>query len=101
VRSRIKCAPGKQFAIGRAYNAILKRVFDARGIEIPFPHQTIYFGEDKNGQAPVGRIALSHEIKSSVTEQEDETEDKETSKNMIKEGPKPKLSDDVPGEGST
>lgn len=101
VRSRIKCAPGKQFAIGRAYNAILKRVFDARGIEIPFPHQTIYFGEDKNGQAPVGRIALSHEIKSSVTEQEDETEDKETSKNIIKEGPKPKLSDDVPGEGST
>ncbi len=101
VRSRIKCAPGKQFAIGRAYNAILKRVFDARGIEIPFPHQTIYFGEDKNGQSPVGRIALSHEIKSSVTEQEDETEDKETSKNMIKEGPKPKLSDDVPGEGST
>ncbi|MEL0079273.1 MAG: mechanosensitive ion channel domain-containing protein [Rhodospirillales bacterium] len=101
VRSRIKCAPGKQFAIGRAYNAILKRVFDARGIEIPFPHQTIYFGEDKNGQSPVGRIALSHEIKSSVTEQEDETEDKETSKNIIKEGPKPKLSDDVPSEGST
>jgi len=101
VRSRIKCAPGKQFAIGRAYNAILKRVFDARGIEIPFPHQTIYFGEDKNGQSPVGRIALSHEIKSSVTEQEDETEDKETSKNMIKEGPKPKLSDDVRGEGIT
>lgn len=101
VRSRIKCAPGKQFAIGRAYNAILKRVFDARGIEIPFPHQTIYFGEDKNGQAPVGRIALSHEIKSSVTEQEDETEDKETSKNIIKEGSKPKLSDDVPSEGST
>ena len=101
VRSRIKCAPGKQFAIGRAYNAILKRVFDARGIEIPFPHQTIYFGEDKNGQAPVGRIALRHEIKSSVTDQEDETEDKETPKNIIKEGPKPKLSDDVPSEGST
>lgn len=47
VRSRIKCAPGKQWGVGRAYNAILKRVFDERGIEIPFPHQTIYFGETK------------------------------------------------------
>lgn len=59
VRSRIKCAPGQQWAVGRAYNAILKRIFDERGIEIPFPHQTIYFGEDKNGSAPVARIAFA------------------------------------------
>jgi len=31
---------------------ILKRVFDERAIEIPFPHQTIYFGEDRKGNAP-------------------------------------------------
>jgi len=24
-------------------------VFDARNIEIPFPHQTVYFGESKDG----------------------------------------------------
>ena len=30
----------------------IKRIFDERGIEIPFPHQTIYFGEDKHGKAP-------------------------------------------------
>ena len=52
VRARIKCRPGKQWAVGRAYNEIVKRIFDARGIEIPFPHQTIYFGEDKDGCAP-------------------------------------------------
>ena len=59
LRSRIKCAPGKQWAVGRAYNAILKRVFDERGIEIPFPHRTIYFGEDKEGSAPPAYLQLN------------------------------------------
>jgi small conductance mechanosensitive channel len=27
-------------------------VFDARGIEIPFPHVTLYMGELKDGTAP-------------------------------------------------
>ena len=36
----------------------MKRVFDERGIEIPFPHQTVYFGVDKSGRAPSARIAL-------------------------------------------
>ena len=49
VRTRIKCVPGKQWGVGRAYNAVLKRVFDERNIEIPFPHQTIYWGEAKDG----------------------------------------------------
>jgi small conductance mechanosensitive channel len=52
VRARIKTLPGRQWAVNRAYNAELKRVFDERGIEIPFPHQTVYFGEDKSGRAP-------------------------------------------------
>ncbi|MEO3415764.1 mechanosensitive ion channel domain-containing protein [Roseovarius sp. CAU 1744] len=52
LRARIKCEPGKQWTVGRAYNEICKRVLDARGIEIPFPHQTIYFGVDKDGTAP-------------------------------------------------
>ena len=52
LRARIKCAPGTQWATGRAYNEICKRIFDERGIEIPFPHQTIYFGVDKRGEAP-------------------------------------------------
>lgn len=52
LRARIKTLPGKQWEIGRAYNGIIKRIFDDRGIEIPFPHQTIYFGEDRQGNAP-------------------------------------------------
>ena len=36
----------------------MKRVFDERGIEIPFPHQTVYFGVDKSGRAPAARFAL-------------------------------------------
>ncbi|MGP3696471.1 mechanosensitive ion channel domain-containing protein [Rhodobacter sp. NSM] len=45
LRARIKTVPGKQWAVGRAYNEIIKRIFDERNIEIPFPHQTIYFGD--------------------------------------------------------
>ncbi len=52
VRGRIKTKPGQQWAIGRAYNEVVKEVFDERGIEIPFPHLTLYAGEDKDGTAP-------------------------------------------------
>ncbi|MEQ8255331.1 MAG: mechanosensitive ion channel [Roseovarius confluentis] len=51
LRARIKTVPGTQWGTGRAYNEICKRIMDERGIEIPFPHQTIYFGEDKDGTA--------------------------------------------------
>ncbi|MFP4445905.1 MAG: hypothetical protein ACLFPD_06620 [Desulfosudaceae bacterium] len=30
----------------------MKRVFDERDIEIPFPHQTVWFGTGKDGTAP-------------------------------------------------
>ncbi|MDG4650201.1 mechanosensitive ion channel [Roseibacterium sp. SDUM158017] len=50
LRARIKTLPGKQWGVGRAYNEIVKRIFDERGIEIPFPHTTLYFGEDKKGR---------------------------------------------------
>jgi small-conductance mechanosensitive channel len=56
LRARIKTRPGKQWGVGRAYNAILKEIFDDRGIEIPFPHQTIYFGEGKDGRTQALRL---------------------------------------------
>ncbi|MDQ0315067.1 mechanosensitive ion channel domain-containing protein [Amorphus orientalis] len=56
VRARIKTPPGSQWAVGRAYNEIIKEIFDERGIEIPFPHVTLYMGEDKKGNAPPMRI---------------------------------------------
>jgi len=58
LRARIKTQPGKQWGVGRAYNLILKRIFDERGIEIPFPHQTIYFGEDRKGKAPPVHVMM-------------------------------------------
>jgi small-conductance mechanosensitive channel len=52
VRARIKTQPGQQWAVGRAYNAIIKRLFDEHGIEMPFPHLTLYLGQNKDGSAP-------------------------------------------------
>ncbi len=49
LRTRIKTEPGKQWGIGRMFNGYLKTVFDERGIEIPFPQQTIWLGENKDG----------------------------------------------------
>ncbi|MBT3702307.1 MAG: mechanosensitive ion channel [Alphaproteobacteria bacterium] len=56
VRARLKTRPGSQWRIKRIFNDLVKRRFDERGIEIPYPHQTIYFGEDKKGGAPALQI---------------------------------------------
>ncbi|BDA84362.1 mechanosensitive ion channel protein MscS [Aureimonas sp. SA4125] len=57
VRGRIKTLPGKQWGVGRAYNEIVKRLCDERSVEIPFPHMTVWFGEDKGGNAPPVHLA--------------------------------------------
>jgi len=46
VKGRIKTSPGNQWTIGREYRKRLKAAFDKHHIEIPFPHQTIYWGEE-------------------------------------------------------
>ncbi|ATJ81138.1 mechanosensitive ion channel domain-containing protein [Halomonas beimenensis] len=58
IRVRIKTTPGNQWAVGRAYNRLVKRHFDAAGIEIPFPHTTLYFGVDKEGGAPPANVRV-------------------------------------------
>lgn len=45
VKGRIKTMPSQQWSVGREYRKRLKEVFDEHNIEIPFPHQTIYWGE--------------------------------------------------------
>ena len=52
LRVSIKTTPGDQWVVGRAYNRLVKMYFDAAGIEMPFPHMEIYFGQDKDGSAP-------------------------------------------------
>lgn len=56
LRTRIKTVPGKQWAVGRAYNGYLKTVFDERDIEIPFPQQTIWLGKNKDGSTEPFRV---------------------------------------------
>lgn len=56
IQARIKTLPVKQWGVGREYNRRLKMKFDELGIEMPFPHRTIYLGVDKQGNAPPLRI---------------------------------------------
>ncbi|MEM0940405.1 MAG: mechanosensitive ion channel family protein [Bacteroidota bacterium] len=46
IKARIKTKPSAQWALGREFNKRLKTAFDNEGIEIPFPHRTIYWGDD-------------------------------------------------------
>ena len=59
VRARTKTRPIQQWRIGREFNRRLKMKFDELGIEIPFPHRTIYMGQDKDGQSPPLRVKKS------------------------------------------
>ncbi len=61
IKCRIKTQPIKQWSIGREMNRRIKKAFDARGIEIPFPHRTIYWGEPKQGMPPPLYIAKTAE----------------------------------------
>lgn len=45
IKGRIKTKPIKQWEVGREYLRRIKLAFDKNGIEIPFPHRSIYFGE--------------------------------------------------------
>lgn len=45
IRARIKTKPIQQWTVGREFNGRLKKAFDTEGIEIPFPHRTIYWGD--------------------------------------------------------
>lgn len=61
IRVRIRTTPGMQWAVGRAFNRVVKETFDEAGIEIPFPHMTLWFGEDKQGQAPAAPLRILKE----------------------------------------
>ncbi len=58
IRILIKTTPGMQWAVQRGYNRLLKKHFDAAGIELPYPHTVVYFGQDKRGYAPAANVTL-------------------------------------------
>lgn len=45
VKGRIKTRPGEQWAVGRVFLDRVKKAFDAEGINIPYPHRTLTFGD--------------------------------------------------------
>jgi small-conductance mechanosensitive channel len=45
IRVRIKTVPVQQWNVGRELRRRIKNTFDAKGIEIPFPHVSVYTGE--------------------------------------------------------
>lgn len=45
IKTRIKTRPLQQWTVGRELRRRIKKAFDAKGIEIPFPHVSVYFGE--------------------------------------------------------
>ncbi len=52
LRCRFKVVPLEQWSVRREFLRRLKKAFDASGIEIPFPHVTVYAGAGKTGVAP-------------------------------------------------
>jgi small conductance mechanosensitive channel len=66
IRVRLKTLPMRQFAVRRAFLEKMKRIFDERGIEIPFPHHTVWFGVDKEGAAPP--LYIAEKDKKMITE---------------------------------
>jgi small conductance mechanosensitive channel len=53
LRCRLKVVPPiEQWNVKREYMKRLKAAYDERGIEIPYPHVTVYAGQNKDGSAP-------------------------------------------------
>jgi len=61
IRCRIRCQPAAQWTVRREYLRRLKLAFDRAGIEIPYPHLTLYAGQDKRGLAPPLRLRVDRE----------------------------------------
>ncbi len=103
IRVRIKTLPGEQWTVGRAYNRLVKLYFDRAGIEIPYPHQTLYFGENKDGSAPPLNIRKLKEypILEDTPTLEKTNDNTQKSEKKEKIPPVPKILKDQHSEDST
>ncbi|MEZ5963707.1 MAG: mechanosensitive ion channel [Planctomycetota bacterium] len=53
IRARFKTRVAAQWRVGREFNRRMKQAFDAAGIEIPFPHRTVFLRrEDTEAVSP-------------------------------------------------
>lgn len=67
IRVLIKTTPGMQWAVQRGYNRLVKKHFNAANIELPYPHTVVYFGQDKDGNAPSARVDLGRKAEQAPT----------------------------------
>ena len=56
----IRDRPIMQWGVKREFFRRMKKRFDAEGIEMPFPHRTLYFGENKDGSAPPAQVLIQN-----------------------------------------
>jgi moderate conductance mechanosensitive channel len=66
IKARLKTQPIQQWAVGREYRRRLKKAFDAAGIEIPFPHRTLYMGEASKAFAIRSVVEAEEEAKTEL-----------------------------------
>jgi small conductance mechanosensitive channel len=68
IKARIKTIPVKQWMVGREMNRRIKKKFDEAGIEIPFPHRTLYLEGAKMPGASGGAGIDRQELKAALEE---------------------------------
>jgi len=66
IKARIKTLPIKQWFVGRKFNALMKKKFDENNVEIPFPHMTVYMGQDKDGTAPPMNVVMQGKAEGTI-----------------------------------
>ena len=88
IKARFKTLPIQQWTVGREMNRRIKKKFDKEGIEIPFPHRSVYFGEASKPFA--------------INSQQDREQLKSLIREVLEEGAHPapgKQGSEVPAEG--
>lgn len=50
IKVRSKTKPHDKWTVGREFNRRMKMLFDEKGIDIPFPHRTLYFANEASKQ---------------------------------------------------
>lgn len=78
IKIRLKTVPLQQWAVARELRRRIKKAFDAKGIEIPFPHLSLYFGEASRAFAvspsgDAGRTSSGAELSVAQTSQPGDT----------------------------
>ena len=81
IKARFKTVPVQQWTVGREMNRRIKKKFDEVGIEMPFPHRSIYWGEASKPfaiRSEQDREDLKSLIREALAEQEGQVPSKQT-----------------------